>query len=356
MKNIEIFFRKLLLRLLLFFKKEKKNNEIPKLTKESKVLFIRLNRIGDALVITPLLYLMKNKIGCKVTVLASKYNYFVFNAPELADNVWTYDKKMNSLKLIIKKINEEKFDFIIDLHDDVSTTVSLILTFSKAKYKIGFKKENSSLYNFLIEKPDPTKYHIIERMMRLAEALGINYNDDYNIKYFIKKESEKIVSEFLNKNNLTHNFLIGINISAGSDARFWSIENYVKLIDSLKNYDAKILLLCEEKDYDKAKVISKNNVPIFYNKSFNIFSAMISKLNLLISPDTSIIHIASAFKIPVFGFYVKYKTKDIIWYPYRSLFDCVITEEATLKNISYEEVANKLIPFFERVYNESIRN
>lgn len=357
MKDIEIFLRKILLRILLLFYKAQSFKNIPKLTTNDKILLIRLNRIGDALISTPLIYLIKNKIRCKVIILASKNNHFIFNAPNLIDEIWIYDKKVNSLKTIIKKINKEHFDFIVDLHDDVSTTVSLIIAFSKAKYKIGFKKENFSLFNFLIEKPETSKNHIIDRMLKFADIFGIQYNqDEINIKYYIEEKSLTYVNHFLYNNNLINKFLLGINISAGNDARFWSIENYIKIIKSLKNFDINILLLCEKKDFKNAMEISKRNIPIFYNKSFNIFSAMISKLNLLISPDTSIIHIASAFNIPVFGLYVKYKTKDMIWSPYKSLFDCIITEGATLKNVSYEEVIKKLIPFLERIYNEYNRN
>ena len=81
---------------------------------------------------------------------------------------------------------------------------------------------------------------------------------------------------------------------------------------------------------------------------------MIKYVDLLITPDTSIVHVASAFKIPVFGLYVKYQTNDHIWSPFNSPFECVITEEATLQNVSLDSVKSKLIPFFENYYNEFI--
>jgi len=87
------------------------------------------------------------------------------------------------------------------------------------------------------------------------------------------------------------------------------------------------------------------------SKEFDTFAAGISKLNFLFTPDTSVVHIASIYKIPVFGLYVKYNTQDMIWSPYNTEFDCIVTEEPTLKNISFEEVINKFIPFLERNIN-----
>ncbi|MDH7605205.1 MAG: glycosyltransferase family 9 protein, partial [Melioribacter sp.] len=141
-----------------------------------------------------------------------------------------------------------------------------------------------------------------------------------------------------------------INISAGSEARFWGIENYKGLIKEIKRYpNTKIIILCSPQDIHKAEEISENLIPVFYDKSFEKFSAMISKLNLLITPDTSIVHIASAFNVPVFGLYVKYNTNDMIWNPYNTEFECIITEQPTLKNVKLEDTINKLKPFLEKL-------
>jgi ADP-heptose:LPS heptosyltransferase len=69
---------------------------------------------------------------------------------------------------------------------------------------------------------------------------------------------------------------------------------------------------------------------------------------LLITPDTSVIHLASAYSVPVFGLYVHFNTDEMIWKPYNSDFECVITKERTLDSIYYEEVERKLKIFLEK--------
>lgn len=356
MKKLELILRRLLLSLLLLFKRARKKSAFPIVTKDSKILFIRLNRIGDALVSTPLLYEIKQQIGCQIYVLASEQNYFIFNNSDLCDEIIVHYKRKKKLKKLIKKINELNFDMIIDLHDDVSTTVSYIIAFSKCEYKIGFNKKNSKIYSNIVERLDSTKYHIVDRLMEFCKALNIKpVSIEVNIKYQPSKNSNGFINNFIN-NIEKQKFLFGINITAGSYARFWGIENYKKLVELLKNYEITPLIMCTERDLKLALEISQNNAPIFYNPSFDIFSALISKLDFLFTPDTSIIHIASSFVVPTFGLFVKYKTDDVIWYPYKSKFESVITLEPTLKNIKFEEVKEKFIPFFENIYYEKTKN
>jgi ADP-heptose:LPS heptosyltransferase len=352
-KKIEITLRKFLLQLLLTFTRKPKQLPVEELRPGSKILFIRLNRIGDALISTPLLNLMKRNTDYKISVLAAKSNHFIFSSPDVCDEVIVFDKKKNGLFALIKILNEKKFDAVIDLHDDVSSTVSYIIAFLKCKYKFGLKKGTEKLYSHTIEKLDPAQNHVVDRILHFSKLFGMNYpGKDLNIVFNPQSEFEIEASQFISRHFNNKKFLVGINISAGSEARFWGVDNFKKLIDELNFYDVNILIMCVEKDIKYATAIAGSSYPVYYNSSFNKFSAMIAKLDLLFTPDTSIVHIGSAYKKPVFGLYVKYNTADMIWSPYKSPFDCVITEEPTLKNVTFELVKEKFSPFFEKFYYE----
>jgi ADP-heptose:LPS heptosyltransferase len=351
LKQFEILFRKTLLRLLLLFRKNAKMKEPPVITRESKVLFVRLNRIGDALITTPLLNRIKEQIGCRIFVLAGSQNYFVYENSKLSDEIIVYRKNVHGIRSLIRMINNFEFDAIVDLHDDVSTTVSYLIAFANCRYKFGLKKSNSKLFTHTVEKPDPRRYHVIDRIMEFRRLFNLKYeSENINVIFEPEKSSIANAAEFLHHRFPVNKFLVGINISAGSDARFWGIGKFRQLITDLSSYNINILLLCSEKDLNSASQIAGNEHPIYYRPSFDEFCAVIPFLNFLITPDTSIVHVASAFKVPVFGLYVHYNTHDKIWSPYRSEFDCIITEEPTLKNISNEEVNKKMLPLFEKIY------
>ncbi|AFN75723.1 family 9 glycosyl transferase [Melioribacter roseus P3M-2] len=354
MKKIEILLRKFLLNLFLLLKRKEKTRTAPNLNGNSNVVIIRLNRIGDALTSTPFIRLLKKHCDCNITVVCSKSNHFIFRQNGLTDNLIVYDKKQNNLAKIIRAISDINPDLLIDLHDDVSFTVSMLIAFSSAKCKMGFDKKNNKLFNARVPRPDSKIHHIVDRNLAFADSLGIDYGkDEVNIVYKPDANSVALVENFISKHGLKKKFLTGINISAGSDARFWGVERYGKLIDFLSNtFDTKVILLTDKKDMKKAEEISKGKILIFQDDKFDVFAAMVGSLDFLITPDTSIVHIASAFEIPLFGLYVKYKTDDIIWYPYKSEYEVVITENPDLSSVDYETVVNKLKPFFERIYHE----
>ena len=353
MKKLEIFFKNILLNILLSLSGSRKNHEALKITGDSRLLFVRLNRIGDALISTALLKLVKEKYNCHITVLADQKNYFIFKNKKIVDEIFIYRKGFRGLRELIRTINAGKFDAVIDLHDDVSTTVSFIIAAVKINYKLGLRKSNSKIYTATVEKPDAETTHVIDRLRPLAAILGIDTpNTNMNVFYEPKESSVKSCKEYLANNYTGKKFLVGINISAGSKARFWGIQRFKKLLEALSKYDLNIILMCTKDDLAYAMSIAENNYKIFYRPDFDEFAGMIPNLDLLFTPDTSIIHLASAYSVPVFGLYVKYNTNNMIWYPYKSKYEAVITDDPTLENMGFDTVIKKFLPFFENLYEK----
>lgn len=352
MKKIEIFLKNILLNILVLFNPVKKQKELPVFNSGSNLLFIRLNRIGDALVTTPLLHEIKKNIGCKIFVLADKKNHFIFRNNPAIDDVIIFPKGLKGILSINDIIKTKNIDAVIDLHDDVSTTVSFLIALAKTKYKLGLKKSNSTLFTNIIEKIDPATNHVIVRNLKIAELFNIKINlNEVSVRFYPTDVETKIAEDQLRQMNPDNKFIIGVNISAGSEARFWGVENFKNLLSSLSKFDAKIIIFCSEKDLHYAQAITSldNIYPV--TDRFGIFAAAILKINILITPDTSIVHIASIKKIPVFGLYVKYNTNDMVWSPYQTDFEYIETKEPTLKNISFTQVIKKLEPFLEKYIN-----
>lgn len=345
MKKIEIFFRKLLLNILLSFRFRPKSTPENYQDKGTKILFIRLNRIGDALIATSLIHEIRKNIKSQIFLLADKKNYFVFDNNKDIDRLLIFEKGFRGMFNVLRFIKMNKINTIVDLHDDVSATVSFLVAFAKANNKFTLEKESKKIYSKTIPKLEPSTHHVITRIMEIEKLFNISPSNEINIHYSPKKASVEMALKFLNDNLPKRKFLIGVNISAGSEARFWGIENFKKLFSFISSYD--ILMICSPNDKELANKISGGRIKLFYSNSFDEFAAIISKLNLLISPDTAAVHLASAFEIPLFGLYVKYKTNDMIWSPFRSKFEYVVTEEQTLKNVTFEDVKLKLEPFLK---------
>lgn len=355
MKKLEILLRKVLLQILLWLNPTKQNKSIPKIDSNSNVLLIRLNRIGDALVSTPFIKFLKESTNCKITVLADKKNHFVYTNNPFIDNILIFNKGLKGLFATKSLINKNQYNIIIDMHDDASTTVSYLISMCRAEVKIGLKKGNDKVYTNLVDRVDSSKNHVVDRLLKIGDYLGLNTNSD-NISLVYKPEQKSLEysKAFLTKNFPELKYLFGINISAGSDARFWGIERFQQLIEYVKNnFDVNILIITSSRDINLAKEISQNEIHIFCENDFDRFAAIVNELNFLFTPDTSIIHLASAFKIPLFGLYVKYMTSDIIWHPYNSKYDCIITTDSDFNNLSYKSVVKKFLPFLQDIIGKN---
>lgn len=351
MKEIEIYLRKFLLSLYLFFKKNEKKQTELKISKEDKILLVRLNRIGDALVTTHVIKHIKEHSGCEIHVLADRKNFFIFENDKNVDKTFIFPRKLKEIKILQEEINNSNYLALFDLHDDVSTSASLFIGMLNIENKIAYDKKTRKLFTHLVPYLDPKKHHIIERYSQFLDYLKIPYNrDEIRVNYQPTEEASNYAENLVNNLFEEKKILVGINISAGSEARFWGIERYKELISYFSKYDVNILLFAAPTDIEKAKKIIDNEKLISAGPTFDRTTAVIKQLDFLFSPDTSVVHIASGFNIPVFGIYIHYNTDNVVWYPYNTKHELVVTEKPTLNELAFDTVINKLKIFFEQIY------
>ncbi len=354
-KKLELVFKKLLLKVLTLVSKKPKSGSIPESNAIRKVLVIRLNRIGDALVTTPLIAQIKKQNKFLVDVLADEKNYFVFqNSPDV-NKLFVYRKGFKFLYDTIRLLNAQDYDIVIDSHDDTSFTVSMLTKLINADYKIALTKENESLFSETITRPDSSKVHVVERILELTKLLGFEADKSTaRIAFFPSEAAKQKTAEFVEKRFKDKKFVLGINISAGNEARSWGIANYRKMVEELQKRNIDVVLLSTTRDLKYAFRIYNERDKIFYSPKYEEFVAIMPHLDLLFSPDTSTVHMASMYGVPVFGLYVKYNTKDCIWSPYNTEYDCIVTEESNLWGVSYDKVVSKFFPFLEAQMNKKL--
>jgi ADP-heptose:LPS heptosyltransferase len=349
MKKIEIILKSLLLRILLLLKGKSKIPVKKSFDENSKILFIRLNRIGDALVTTPLLHELKISLKCKIYVLADRKNRVAYTNNRDIDELVIFEKGIKGFLKVLRFIKDENIDTVVDLHDDVSTTVSFLIALCSAQNKFGLEKGNKNIYTRTIPRPESKIHHVVDRVMEIAKLFNIQPDmSRVKLYYYLDNTSIEYANDLISGKYSANKFLVGINISAGSRARFWGIDNFKNLLDYLSRYDVNIIILSSPEDSEDAIKIAGNNYNYFYSNDFSRFSAVISKLDLLFTPDTAVVHIASAYGVPTFGIFVKYNTEDIIWSPYNTKFDCVVTTNHNLSLITVEQVIAGLKPFLEK--------
>ncbi|WP_167350283.1 glycosyltransferase family 9 protein, partial [Buttiauxella noackiae] len=168
----------------------------------------------------------------------------------------------------------------------------------KPKNIIGFNKENYNIYNKNIPF-DGYHKHISARYSLLMENMKFKgYSIDYDL--YIPDNINTQVLNYLEE--LPGKYNIIINPFTASDKRDLSDSQLQDLVNKLhKKYNQVNILVIGLPE--RIKNISLQG--IFIHPNMSIYSAMslIYHANLIISPDTSIVHIAAAWKKPLVALY-----------------------------------------------------
>ncbi|MEX2190673.1 MAG: glycosyltransferase family 9 protein [Bacteroidota bacterium] len=343
-KKIERWIRRALLSSLRWLARSRKPFPVTADIDSSKILFIRQDRIGDVLISTPLFTSLRNHFPHVILdVLLSTNNHFVLDNSRLIRKRWIYTKRLFSSWKSLMGIRRERYDFVVDLMDNPSATSTVIMLLSGGKRTVGLQKENAYACDIVVPLKSRKEIHIVDRIAQLLTVFGIDPDrETLRIQYDASESSVNDVSDILKEKGLEFAPLIGLNISAGSETRFWGIENYRSLLDVLRaEYPGvTVVMLSKPSDAGRTKeiIVGKSGVITAPETTFDGFAAWIKRLSLLVTPDTSAVHLAAAFYVPSVVLYVQSNPELRIWEPYNAVSEALISPLDDLKTISVDQV------------------
>lgn len=272
-----------------------------------KILILRFSSIGDIILTTPIVRCLKIQLpNAEIHYLTKTAFSSLLTNNLYIDRVHSYDKNLNEIIHILKK---ENFDYVIDLHNNIRTA---IVKFRLLKPSFTFNKLNFKKWLIVNLKINLLPaIHVVDRYFKTLEKLNVT-NDNQGIDFFISEDEQ------VNINLLPVNFHHGfVTIVIGGKHITKQLPNKM-LIDICKKTKIPIVLLGGKEDCEKAENIRKSaeNHNVF--NACGIFSiqqsaSIIEQSLKVITPDTGLMHIASAFKkeiisvwgntIPEFGMY-----------------------------------------------------
>lgn len=277
---------------------------------------------------------------------------------EIVRRKWIYKKRLISGVRLARELRREKYDFIIDLMDNPSATSTVLLLVAGGKWNVGLSKENAFVYDLVVPLLSRKDVHIVDRLAEILKVFKIDPQvEDLRVNYDISPENVKEAERDLSPYKEKYSRIIGINISAGSENRFWGINNYRSLIEKLREFDeqAGVVILFKSVDEEKAREITNNYnfAHLVPTATFDYFAGILSKLDFLITPDTSAVHLASAFRIPSVVLYVQ-SNKDLrVWDPYKSPAKCVVTATDELRTIPIDDVYHAFKELYVDMKNQN---
>ncbi len=298
-----------------------------------KILILRFSSIGDIVLTTPVIRTLKTQVENAEIHYATKIAYqSILQANPYIDQLHFLE---NSLVDLIGQLKKERFDVIIDLHNNLRT--------KRIKWSLGvkaytFRKINIAkwlMVNFKWNRL-PNR-HIVDRYMDTVQALGVKM-DNLGLDYFIP-EKDEVEPDWLPE---THRNEYAVFAIGGKFAtKQLPVERMIELCDRINK---PIILLGGKEDLGNAQKIEAffkrhegseaweeklgelGKKSQIYNGcgkfSINQSASIIRQARWVFTHDTGMMHVAAAFKkqifsiwgntIPAFGMY-PYRTKFTVF-------------------------------------------
>ncbi|RSK35436.1 glycosyltransferase family 9 protein [Hymenobacter metallilatus] len=308
-----------------------------------KILVLRFSSIGDIVLTTPVVRGLKLQVANAEVHFATKPAFRgILEANPYVDKVHCLNGALGELVAALKA---EQFDFVVDLHHNLRTTL--------IKAQLGVKSASFDKLNWrkwlLVNLKIDTlpRVHIVERYLAAVAPLGVR-NDGKGLDYFIPAADEVAVDEVLPP--AFRQGYVAFAIGAQHATKRLPVERIIELCGLLRR---PVVLLGGPADettghvvelafdqgaatsppapgripdspyyFPKQSATTNHQSTLIYNAcgrfSLNQSASLVRQASLVVSHDTGLMHIAAAFRkeilsvwgntVPAFGMY-PYRTE-----------------------------------------------
>jgi heptosyltransferase-2 len=283
-----------------------------------KILIIALSGIGDALMFTPALRLLrKNQPDAQIDALVMyKGALEIFEYNKNLNNVihfnFMHEGAIKSLKFLLQLRN--KYDATINVYPSNRKEYNIISYIIGAKHRAGivYLRNNKSNLGFLnnIRVLENDNVHNVQTNIKLCEALiGKKFDEESPLEYPITESENISANKFLTDAGISANELVigfhpGCATLKNHIKRRWEPEKFAELGKKLiNNNKVRILIFGGPEENDlKEKIfalIGSDKVNIVDADSLTQSSAIMQRCNVFVTNDSSQMHIAAALGLKV---------------------------------------------------------
>ena len=329
-----------------------KNNDI------KSILFLRYDgKIGD-MVVNSLMFREIKKVypNIKIGVVARGAAIDIIKDNPNVDKIYEYHKDRKKIKDLALMIKEEKYDLLIDFSEMLRVNQMMLINLCRARFNIGLDRKEWKLFDLSIESGKDFKWteHITNRYLAYLVRLGLK-RENIDISYDIYLKEEKKYKDFFNKIKESKKLIL--NPYGASKHKSFSVETLEKIINYLQDKDIAIILVYFGDKYKELEFLEKKYSNVYIPKDIASIldtTLLISASNYVVSPDTSIVHIASALNKKILTVYPpkggKYGVDHLVWAP-KSEYNKVIFckdktgtyDEIDINTFNFDEMKEEVL-------------
>lgn len=291
-----------------------------------KILILALSGIGDALMFTPALRLLKQGLPesqIDVLVMFGGAKEIFRNNPNINNVIhfnFLKEGAFKSLKFVLSLRN--KYDAIVNVYPSNRKEYNLISLLIGAKHRVAaeylrMNRENLGWLNNITVKEDDSMHNVqtnirmIEKLIEKVAHKKINFYDaeENKLELNLGEDDLNFAENFFSEKKISSKDLVigfhpGCATLKNHIKRRWEPEKFSLLANKLiDKYSAKILIFGGPEESELKKEVRKNiqseNALEIETGTLLQSAAIMKRCNLFITNDSALMHIASALQLPV---------------------------------------------------------
>ena len=318
--------------------------------KISRILVIRIDRIGDLILSLPLIDSLRAAYpAAKIDILVRPYLLGLAGMIKSIDNFIAYNGAFDALL----RMPDRKYDVVIDMLRDYKIEPALVSLFSKAPVRIGFKGGfREVLFNRPVDQFEGSGKSMVDLGLELLKPLNV---------------PASVTIPRLDAGNRPAKERLTIAIHPGGhyESQRWPPARFALLVRKiLERYGAKVVIIGGPDDRETAgriiRAVDNSNVKAVF-PAMKDLAHLLSSSGLLVCNNSGPLHLAAALGVPTVS--MMGPTDPVLWWP-NGDNQIVVRKDAgcgpcslgrcrphgCMDLITVEEVFDKVHSLLERLY------
>lgn len=280
-----------------------------KIRNYKRILIVRLDRIGDVLLSTPVIKALRDAYpDAYIAFMVRPYAKDVVRGNPYLNEVIVYDKESKERGLFgnlkfIWHLRKKGFDLAVILHPTARTHI--VTSLAGIPVRVGYdKKMGFSLTKRIPHTKQFGLKHEIDYTLDILRYIGIEPKERTLSMPADKRCEDKIKEIFYLNDISATDTVVAINPGASCVSKRWSAEKFAAVADKLtQRHGAKIVIISGASDKvfgDKvASSMNRGCMNLSGKTSVGDVASILRRSQLFISNDSGPVHIACALGTPV---------------------------------------------------------
>ncbi len=283
------------------------------------ILLIRLSAIGDIILTTPLIRVLRKRFpSARIDFITkAKYADLLRFHPALSQIYEFPDHGgFAELKTARRWIAAQGYDVILDLHRNLR---SYVLTWRQLRGPIP-RMSKYAFRRFLLVKFGINRYRevvpVYRRYLNVAGHLGVG-DDGRGSEIFIPRDVLQRINARLRESALPEGRFFALAPGAGFATKRWPIEYFIDLGRNLSKNNRVFCILGAQQDRrlaDQIRQVLPEALDFTGRLTLLESAAVLSQARALITNDTGLMHMAEAVKTPVVALFGS-TTRELGFFP-----------------------------------------